>query len=247
MGARAQGMGYASSCLKDEWAIFNNIGGLSDLENPTAAFTYSSFPGFKSFNRMAALVGLPTQFGVAGLGVFRFGDDLYNEQLITAGFSNTFGIASLGAKVNYIQYNAEGFGRKGVVSFSLGGITRFTPNFSVGAHISNVLQPELSEEGDHLPTLLNIGVCFKPSQKLLLTTELEKDLDYDLTWKAGVEYNVHKKFSLRTGFNVKPQAGFLGFGFAPSAFRFDYAFTYRPDFVSQHQASVSYQFKKKAK
>src|SRR5690242_15738701 len=78
MGARAQGMAYASSCLQDEWAVFNNIGGLSAVDHTAAAFTYLSYPGFKSFNRMAMVAALPTDYGVAGLGVFRFGDDLYN-------------------------------------------------------------------------------------------------------------------------------------------------------------------------
>lgn len=244
MGARAQGLGYASSCLKDEWAIFNNAGGLADIDHTTAAFTYASYPGFKPFNRMAAIVAVPSTYGVAGLGVFRFGDDLYNEQILTAAFSNTFGIASLGAKLNYIQYNAEGFGRRGVASFSFGGITRLTSRFSIGAHITNIFQPEISE-GERLPTLLAVGIGFTPSDKLLLTSEIEKDIEFPFTWKAGLEYKVYKKFTFRTGFNIRPQAAFFGFGFTPSLFQLDYAYSHSMNMGAQHQASVSYRFKKK--
>ena len=74
-------------------------------------------------NRTAAAVAIPTKVGVIGTGVYRFGDNLYNEHLLSAGFSNKFGITSLGAQVNYIQYLVEGFGSKGVWNINLGGIT----------------------------------------------------------------------------------------------------------------------------
>lgn len=246
MGARAQGVGYASSCLTDEWAIFNNVGGLGRVEKASTSFTYLRVPALKSFSRMAVAVALPSRFGTAGFGVFKFGDDLYSEQLVTVGFSNTFGIASLGAQVNYIQYNAEGFGSKGVVSFNFGGIARFTEQLSIGAHITNLFQPKLTEDGEeHLPTLLFVGIGFTPSEKLLLTTEMEKDLDYPFTWKTGIEYKIFKKFALRTGFNVQPNAGFFGFGFFPENFQLDYAYSFHTELRANHQATVSYRFKSK--
>jgi len=245
MGARAHGVGYTSSCLQDEWSIFNNVGGLGRVEKTSAAFSYSSYPGLKAFNRMAFVITLPSKIGTAGVGVFKFGDDLYNEQILTAGFSNTFGIASLGVKVNYIQYTAEGFGRKGVTSFSFGGIARLAEQFSIGAHITNVLQPALTEDGEHLPTRITAGIGFTPSEKILITTELEKDLDYPFIWKTGVEYKIYKKISLRTGFNVRPDAGFFGLGFTPPNFQLDYAYSFHVDLGAQHQATVSYRFKSK--
>ena len=32
IGGRAGGLAYSSSCLDDEWSIFNNIGGLAKLK-----------------------------------------------------------------------------------------------------------------------------------------------------------------------------------------------------------------------
>src|SRR5687768_11222149 len=110
MSARAQAMGYASSCMQDEWSIFNNVAGLSAIKHSAVSFTYHAYPSFKPFNRMAAVVSIPTKISVMGVGAFRYGDMLYNEQLLTAGFANKFGIASLGARINYVQYQAEGFG-----------------------------------------------------------------------------------------------------------------------------------------
>jgi hypothetical protein len=244
LGARSNSLGYASSCLEDEWAIFNNIAGLSKVKQASAAFTYDTQPSFKPFDRTALAMALPTKIGVAGIGIFRFGDKLYNEHILTAGFSNTFGIASLGIKVNYIQYNAPGFGSKAAFTVSFGGIARLTEKISLGAHIININQPQISsQESEQLPTILITGIAFKISNKTFLSTEIEKNLDYPATWKVGIEYQVHKKFVGRTGFNIGPTAGFLGFGFVSRKFKLDYAYQHSFTIASRHQASIGYTLK----
>jgi len=243
MGARASGMAYASSCLSDEWSIFNNIAGLASVQTPTASFSCDVQPGFMPFNKSAAVIATPIKPGVAGVGFYRFGDDLYNEQIITGGYSNQFGLAALGVKVNYIQYNATGYGRKGVFTVSFGGIAELTPHLFIGAHIVNINQPKLSPDYDETtPTILIAGILIKPSDNTLITTELEKDLEYKPTWKTGIEHSVYKKFVFRTGFSVYPSSGFFGMGFKLKKFLIDYTFQYRPELGARHQSSVTYRF-----
>lgn len=246
MGARAQGMGYASSCLSDAWGVLNNTGGLASVKHTTASFSYHAHPSSKNFNRMAAVIAIPTRVGVLGAAAFRFGDNLYNEQLVTGGFANKFGIASLGLRVNYLQYQAEGFGTARAFTVSMGGIANLTSQLSIGAHISNINQPKITHtgEGERVPTRLIAGIAFEPSEKLLLTTEIEKALDTDMIWKAGVEYQFHPKFIFRTGLNLNPQVAFMGFGFKPKRFRMDYAVGYQHILGLHHQATVTYQFVK---
>ncbi len=246
MGARASGVGYTSSCLADEWSIFNNVSGLAKVKRPTAAFTYDAQPSFKNFNKTAAVFAMPLKIGVTGLGIYRFGDELYNEQILSGAFASTFGIASLGLNINYIQYNTEGFARKDAVSISAGGIANITPIISVGAYITNINQPKLSNgDNERLPTILTLGISFKTTQNLIIATEIRKDLDYEATWKAGIEYTFHTKFVFRTGVNVNPNAGFFGFGFKTKKISLDYAYAYSFDIGGRHQATVSYQFKSK--
>ncbi len=243
IGGRAGGLAYSSSCLDDEWSIFNNIGGLAKVENTTVSFACDAQPSFKPFNRMAAVIALPLKFGVAGAGVFRFGDRLYSEQILALGFSNEFGLASLGLKVNYIQYKAEGFGTKGVFTLSFGGIAKITEKISVGAHIINLNQPNLSTlEREKLTTILIVGGAVKLSSQTFITTELEKDLSYPVKWKSGVEYQPYKKFIFRTGFQVNPAAAFFGCGFRPKKFKLDYSYQHNFSLGSRHQATVGYLF-----
>jgi hypothetical protein len=248
IGSRAQGLAYASACLEDEWSVFNNVAGLATLKQTTAGFSYVAHPSLKSFNRMAAVFVAPVPLGTAAAGIYRFGDDLYSEQLLTAAYANTFGLASLGVKVQYVQYRAEGYGTAGKVSVSFGGIAHITPTLAVGAHITNVTQPEISKEDqERLPVVLAAGVSFTPSDKLFVAAEIEKDLDYAFTWKAAFEYHPLKKFVFRSGFNIRPDAGFIGVGFVPTRYKIDYALRYQPGFGISHQATVVYPFKHREK
>lgn len=246
MGARASGMANASACLSDVWAVTNNIAGLARTKRTSAAFSYHAIPSFRSFNRMAAVFAVPAGKGVAGAGVFRFGDDLYNEQILSLAFANSFGLASLGLKANYVQYQAEGAGVRRALTVSFGGLARLTTKLSFGAHIVNINQPVINEwSGERIPTRLVAGIAFKPSDKLIVASEVEKDLGYSATWKSGVEYRGAGKVAFRTGFNLHPEAGFFGFGFKSRRVELDYAMQFNDPFGLSHQATVSYQFRER--
>jgi len=246
MGARAAGMGYACSTLKDEWAFFNNPGALAALEKSSCIFSYEISPSLPGASRIAAGILLPAKFGVTGLGVFRFGDELYSEQIVSGAFSNTFGITSLGVKVNYIQYKAEGTGTKSAASVSFGGLTLITPQILVGAYIVNINQAKISET-EQLPTKLTAGLAFKSSEVFLVSTEIEKDINYNATWRIGIEYTILKKIFIRTGFNLNPTSVFFGTGCRSRSIILDYSISYNRVVGTAYQASASFQFGKTIK
>lgn len=246
IGSRANALGNAASCGQDAWSVFANPAGISSISHAESFFTYEAMPAFPAFNRMAAGVVLPSKLGVAGAGVYRFGNDLYNEQILSAAFANTLGLASLGIRGNMVQYNVEGFGTKRLLTLSLGGIVQFTPWLWVGAFIANVNQPKI-ETSQRVPTRLYLGVATRPTTSCFITAEIEKDMDMKALVKAGVEYEVHRKISLRTGVNLFPGAGYAGVGFKPTRFRLDYAYSFIPVVGSKHQASVMYPFNQRKK
>lgn len=245
MGARAHGLANASSCLSGVWSLHNNIAGLADTDGAAAGFAYHAVPSFRSFNRMAAVFAAPLKSGVAGGGIFRFGDELYNEQIVSLGFANTFGLAALGLKVNYVQYQAEGLDTRSGFTVSFGGIATLTEHLFFGAHIVNINQPVIhSSTGERMPTRLLAALAYQPSEKLFVTMEVEKDIEYDPAWKSGMEYVFVKKVAFRTGFQLHPQAGFFGLGFKGRKFNLDYAMQFNAPSGFSHQATATYQFKK---
>lgn len=237
-------MADASSCLSDVWALANNVAGLAKMDHPAAGFSYQAVPSFKFFNRMAAAFVVPFEKGAAGVGLFRFGDDLYNEQIVSLGCANQFGLASIGLKVNCLQYRAQGLETTTAITVSFGGQAELTPHLSFGAHIVNINQPVINDwSGERVPTRVAAGIAFTPTSRVIVASELEKDLQYPATWKSGVEYQAFRKIAFRTGFNLHPQKGFFGFGFKSRRFYLDYALQFSDALGVSHQASVICQFK----
>jgi len=247
MGARAAGMGYATSGISDEWSLFNNPGGIGKISDTNTAFAYEVQSQLKSAGRMAATFNKPFKWGTTSAGLFRFGDELYNEQAISAGFGNQFGIASLGMKVNLIQYRAEGFGVSSAVSFDFGGITELTKKLFIGAYITNLTQSAIGEDREPLPTRLTAGLSYHPEKNIFITTELSKELDYTTTWRTGIEYSFQQKVFFRTGFNLKPDAAYFGIGGIRKKVKFDYAIQLNHLTGAAHQAALCYLFSQKDK
>lgn len=244
MGARAAGVGYASSGNIDNWSLFNNVGAIGSVTEMSAAAAYEIRALLPNANRMAFAFNAPIKWGVASVGVFRFGDHLYNEQVLATGFGNKFGIASLGIKANYIQYQASGFGTHSAFSLDFGGLAQLTDQLSIGAYITNLNQAKISTDyaSERLPTRLTAGLTFKPKENLFITTEIDKDIEYAVTWRTGLEYSFKEKFFVRTGFNLTPQAGFFGLGIKKKRMKADYAIQFSSLLGASHQASVSYTF-----
>jgi hypothetical protein len=244
MGARSHGLANASAALTDEWALWNNPGGLAQPKKISAAFSLHRSPSLLGSNRFAALTTSPFSFGTLGLGLFRFGDDLYNEHVVALGYGSQFGLASLGVRLDYIQYRAEGISTFISWGITFGGMANLTENFSIGASVSNLNQPTLAN-GEPLPVRLTAGTLFKPSPKFLISAELEKDIDFDPTIKGGVEYQFQKKFMARSGFNLYPNSAFFGIGFATWRLKIDYAMQYSRILNPSHQISMGVSIDKK--
>lgn len=212
---------------------------VNDKPQTSFLFAYQAIPDFTPFDRMAAGFTAPLFSGTVGVGVYRFGKELYQEHLVSVAFANQFGLAALGAKLNYIQYSVEGLGTKGVISAVLGGQADLTTQLRVGAQVINIFQPYISKDTqERLPVFMRVGIQYKSSPYLLIS-ELEDNLDQKPTWKNALEYTLKKKFSFRTGYQLFPAAGSFGIGFRSSKFFFDYAVSLHSELGISMQASVA--------
>lgn len=234
IGAAANGTGYIRSA-DDAFSIFNNPAALSDLRAMRIGFSYDLLPSFRPYDRVAAAVTIPMTKGVASAGLFRFGDELYSEQCIAAGYAHKIGITSLGIRANLMQISAEGFGSKQFATISLSGLTELTPWLTIGAQIINVNQPKVRDD-ERIPTTVSINAKAKAGENISVLAEAEKNVYYDVLLKTGLEYQYNRKISVRTGFHVEPVAGFFGFGLHLTKMHFDYAFSYLP-IGTRHQFS----------
>ena len=254
-GAVSGAMGGSSTAMADEWAVFNNIGALSANEDlvPNAMFSFENRFGLKEFNSYHLGLLAPFNFGgVGGLTFSRFGDKFYNETQIGLGYSHQISFVSVGAKVNYFQVAVDDQigitqGARGRLLVELGGKANLSKKWSVGIYGYNFTQSKLRvlDGGeDRIPVILKAGVGYQPYNKLFLSVETEKNLDYPATVRAGVNYQVHQYFFVRTGISTKPFNSSFGIGFQPKNFSLDYALSNSSVLGWTNQISVRYALKK---
>ena len=242
-GARAWGMGNASVTITDRFALFNNQAALAGLTQATVFTTFDTRYGLDGLNtfRIGLVKNLRKNW-TAGASITRFGDKLYSETSIGLAAAHTVGKISLGAKVSYFQvlFGTLNISRKTAV-VELGALAQITPALTFGMHLYNLNQAQLFDyQRERVPTVMKMGLSYRPISKLLLAAEIEKDIDFAARFKAGLDYEIIPHVFVRTGFCTKPSTNHVGFGFSSRNLTFDYALHTHPQLGLSHHVSLSY-------
>jgi hypothetical protein len=247
MGARSAGLGNASTTLSDSWAFYNNISGTAGLKDIKAVCTFQNRFGIKALNTVAAAFIYPLKWGVPSIGVTRFGDNHYHVQKVSAGFAHKIGHMSLGIKAGYLQVAIEELNTRRAFVLEFGGIAEISKQVIFGAHIYNINQASLL--GGHgkeaVPVTMKAGLSYRPTDKLMVNVETQKDLRHKPSFKTGIEYSVVEKLCLRTGISTQGFNIFFGMGFHNESLAIDYAFSSHNQLGISNQLSLSYKFRKK--
>lgn len=244
-GARSQGMGNTKVFLPDAWTFFNNIGALDRVQESQVSSGFDSRFGIPEMSSVDLGLAWKNNFGTLGLGVSRFGGKLFNQQLLGIGFSNTLGIVSLGAKLDWHQTQIEGFGTGNALLFSLGGVAELGPRFFLGANFSNLNRAKLSQNNEQrLPTAVQMGISYLPGEAVRIIAEIEKDIELTPIFRAGIEYQLTEWIFLRTGISSNPARLSFGLGLRKDRFGFDYAYGQNTALGRTHHLSLGFKLEK---
>lgn len=245
LGARNSALAEASITLDDAHSLFNNVGGIARLENHSFIATYQNRYNIPEFQVVGTGIIYTSSIGNAGIGFYKFGDDLFHQQRIHLALGNQFDRVSLGVGLGINQYHVSTVGTQHVLVLQFGGIAEITPQLLFGAHVFNLNQAKIVEETDEqVPTVMKTGISYRPTKEVIINIEVEKDLDYDEVIRAGVEYQVVKKVFIRTGVSTNPSVNAFGVGFNPKNLAFDYAYRNDVNLGAIHELSFTYSISK---
>jgi len=248
VGARSAAIGNASVCMVDVWAVYHNQANLAYYKNITAGVYYENRFLVKEMNLQAATFVLPAKkLGVFAVSFSRFGYSLYNESKYGLAYARNFGPNfSAGVQMNYLRTHiAEDYGSKGYFTVELGVRANLTKQLVIGFHAYNLTRAKMADyNNERIPTVLRLGLQYDFSEKVFLSTEVEKDIDYKPVFKMGMEYRPAKMFFIRAGISTNPFIGSFGLGFSiADKVNIDLASTIHPVLGFSPMASLSYNFK----
>jgi len=241
-GARGLAMGDASVTFRDINSAFSNQAGLAFLDGTSfTAFGEQRFL-LAEIGSYSAALAYPTNSGTFGLVINYFGYENYNEQKIGLAYARKlFEGVAIGAQVDYLGTRIPEYGSTGKVTFELGVQADLLEKFIIGAHIFSPIRTQLTDdEIDVIPTQLNVGITYLPTEKVMIALELEKDFDYTASFKGGIEYQLVDELSLRVGVGTNPTQNGFGIGIHVGKLDIDIAAAYHQLLGFTPGISVSY-------
>jgi hypothetical protein len=223
-GAKSKGLGTVKVYHQDAWSLFNNVGALDRIEDSEIGIALDQRYGIQELSTAALSLVFKKQGGSLGIGISRFGGELFQQHRLELGLSTTKGIMSFGVKAGWFQTHIEGFGTGNALLLSLGGLAELGPKFFFGAHLSNLTQSKISKQSaQSIPTLLTLGITYLPAKNLEIHSELEKDLYQPPLFKLGLNYQLENWIFLRTGIHSVPNSLHFGIGLRKKKYGIDYA------------------------
>jgi hypothetical protein len=211
-GAKSAAMGHVGVMFKDEQSLLSNQAGLGAMKN--YAVLAATQRRFMLSELDAVAVGgiVPTRSGTFALLLQNYGYSEFRQQKIGIAYGRQlFENFYAGASFDYFQTRISEYGSNGTVSVQIGLQAQLSKQLLLGAHLANPAKVEIAE-GDRLPTIFNMGLAWTPSAKTSIAFELEKDIDFPLRAKGGIEYQAAKPVFLRIGVASNPTTAHFGLG-----------------------------------
>ena len=246
MGARFAGMGYSGLALSDLWSIRLNPAGLAALDVPAAGIFYQQHFLSPDLAHQGLAVAIPLGKGTLGIGADRFGYSLYNQSKGSLGYAMRFG-ENIRAAVQFDYLSVrlgENYGSAGAFTAEIGMQARLTDELWIGAHAYNLNKAKLGGPYDEaIPTILRAGLVYTFSPKLLMTADVEKDIDRGEQFRFGAEYHPNSVLFLRTGISTGPVQGHFGAGIRYKQLDIDLALAVRSQLGATPMIGLNYRFK----
>jgi hypothetical protein len=228
----------------DVFSLFNNPAGLAQLGWREIGLYYSPSPfGLKELANGYLAYIESTDYGAFAAGAMTYGFELYKENIISFSYSNRFEEKYFaGISINFHTLSIKNYGTDNTFTVNLGGLTYLTENIKWGFSFHNITRSSLGKEKNQIPIIFNTGFSFAPIENATLNAAVEKDLEYPLSLRFGLEFFPIKYLYLRTGFSNEPERYSAGIGINYSIIELDYAVFTHQDLGLTHQAGILINF-----
>lgn len=245
-GARVSGVSHAGTTFTDLWANYHNQAGLAYIEDFTLGFHYENKYAFSLFSLQSFALAIPVYNGTIGGNIAIFGHPLFFESKIALAYGKSFGDRfAAGVQLNMLGiYQSEDFGNVSVLAVEGGLMAKPAENLTLGFHVFNPTGASFKQFiNKKIPVILEMGLGYQITEKLLLITEVEKNFDNKAVVIAGAEYYFLQSVCARVGVSTFEYSNYsFGFGFSQKGIRADMAFSEHKLLGYSAHFSLSYSF-----
>lgn len=243
-GPKITALGNAGVAIQDIWSSKSNQAGLLSLKTPAFSIGYENRFSIKELSTQTAVVAIPFKNVVMAASFQAYGNKAYNETKTGLSLAKSFGPKLyLALTLNHHQLKVENYTNENAVTVDAGLQYQALPNLWFGAHIANPNQNKFDNLEDQiLPTHIQFGISYLFTDKVLLSTEIDKTLDTAPDFKLGLEYKIVSLLALRGGISANPFKQYTGFGLDYQNIKLDFAIASHPVLGYSPQLALGYEF-----
>ncbi len=245
-GAHANSMGNASVTLEDVYSVQNNQAVLAFIEDAAVGISTQNFYLLEgSLNTHYGVAALPTnKAGVFGLSANYAGDNTFNQTKIGIAYGRKLAEnVGIGVQLDYVGTKTETVGSGAAFTFDIGILYKPVKNLSIGAKVFNPIRAKTGMDYiEEIPAIINVGLAYKPSAKVTICLEGEQNLQDDLRFKAGAEYNIIDQLYLRGGYLSNPSMLTAGIGIKIKSLNLDFSSQFHQQLGLTPGVGISYRF-----
>jgi len=239
LGSRLTAMGNNGAALKDIWAVAANPAALVGIP-AMAQLTHQEHFLTKEIRHQAVALTIPFKHQVVGVSLQQYGMSAFRNSKVGIVIAKQFGPKlAFGLRANYHQFKISNYGATIAFSVDLGTIYQFTDELCFGFYINNLSKETYRSKAinNAIPTTTYFGIAYRTSDKLILASTINKDII-----AVGIDYQLIKAFSIRSGLSFNPFIHYFGIGFNHSKFVIDFAGTKHPNLGYSPQLTIGYVF-----
>jgi len=164
---------------------------------------------------------------------------LYKESSNSFSLSYTYQKFTLGSSIKHLYNDVEDYNEDSALMANVGFLWK-NENNSTGLSIRNITHSSFLEE--QLPIVYLWESCFHITQKSRLSIGLEKETDFNFSFKIAGRYDVHRILTILSSYQYEPDRIGVGAIFNLDKFRFCYSVRTHQHLPLNHYISINYAF-----
>ena len=222
------------------FALYYNPAALSDDIKFQTAFSYQNYFGLGDLNAVDLTINFKMGGHPFSFAINRFGNQRYQEiQLTAASRYEIVENCAIGISVQSYILFIRHYGQAVAWGINFSALYKLLPDLSIGALVTNLNQPVISEIREKLPQTMSLGFCYYPILDLMISFEFFQDLRYDQEYRAGCSYNLLSFLSIRAGIEDQINIYSYGVGININWLEFDYTLRNHPVLGISHIITLS--------
>jgi hypothetical protein len=245
VGSRSAALANTSVCIYDVWAYHHNPGATASIKAISIGAYYDARFLMKELQNQAIAVAIPLKVGVISTGAQFMGYEQYRNTRVGVGYSMKFtDYLQLGVQGNVQTLRLGGnYGNTVSGTVEAGILSKISEKWFLGVSVLNIGRQRIAPLKDRFATVMRLGCMFKPSKKVSIMAEVEKQVITKISFRGAVEYKPIEPLFIRLGVQSAPVEFAFGIGYAVKGFSIDVGSKYHQTLGWSPNVGLAYQFK----